>query len=85
LAALALATEKPTESLLDKKPAGRFERLITPIMWRNILLCATYQIIVLFIILFAGESIFGDDMLKTKPLCKDVCEDIHQMYKEGTM
>jgi len=58
-AALALATEKPTEELLDEKPAGRNERLITPIMWRNILTTALYQLTIIFFILFGGERCFG--------------------------
>jgi len=59
LAALALATDNPTEKLLLEHPAGRNERLITPIMWRNILCTATFQIILLFIYLFAGREMFG--------------------------
>lgn len=37
-AALALATEMPTEALLKRKPYGRFEPLISALMWRHILL-----------------------------------------------
>lgn len=36
MAALALATEAPTADLLERKPYGRFENIITPSMWRNI-------------------------------------------------
>lgn len=59
LAALALATAKPTEKLLLQKPAGRHERLITPIMWRNIAIMSTYQVIFMFAIMFSGDKIFG--------------------------
>lgn len=58
-AALALATEKPSEELLEEKPAGRNERLITPIMWRNVFSTALYQLIIIFFILFGGERCFG--------------------------
>lgn len=58
LGALALATERPTEELLQKPPVGRTEPLITNIMWRNLLAQAIYQIIVLLTLQFAGESIF---------------------------
>ena len=58
LAALALATEPPKDSLLDRKPYSKFENLITPSMIRFIIGQAVYQILVLTIILFAGDSLF---------------------------
>lgn len=57
-AALALGTEKPTDILLHRRPYGRESPLLSPIMIRNIAGQAIYQIIVLFIILYAGASIF---------------------------
>lgn len=36
LAALALATEPPSEELLNEKPYTRNEKIVTPVMWRNI-------------------------------------------------
>lgn len=36
LGALALATEPPTDDLMEKTPVGRKEPLITNIMWRNL-------------------------------------------------
>jgi P-type Ca2+ transporter type 2B len=36
LAALALATEPPSEELLNDKPYTRNELIVTSIMWRNI-------------------------------------------------
>ncbi|KAH0640332.1 hypothetical protein KY285_036918 [Solanum tuberosum] len=59
LGALALATEKPTEELMKKKPVGRTAPLITNIMWRNLMAQALYQIAVLLTLQFRGESIFG--------------------------
>ncbi|KAH0739785.1 hypothetical protein KY290_038490 [Solanum tuberosum] len=59
LGALALATEKPTEELMNKKPVGRTAPLITNIMWRNLMAQALYQIAVLLTLQFRGESIFG--------------------------
>jgi len=58
-AALALGTEKPTEILLNRRPYGRESPLISPIMWRNIIGQSIYQIIVLFIVLYAGAHIFS--------------------------
>ncbi|EEF45219.1 putative calcium-transporting ATPase 13, plasma membrane-type [Ricinus communis] len=59
LGALALATEQPTKELMDKKPVGRTEPLITNIMWKNLLAQAFYQIAVLLTLQFKGKSIFG--------------------------
>ncbi|CAB4292149.1 unnamed protein product [Prunus armeniaca] len=65
LGALALATEKPTKELMEKKPVGRTEPLITNIMWRNLLPQALYQIAILLTLQFRGKSIFGvDDKVK---------------------
>eukprot|EP00027_Filamoeba_sp_ATCC50430_P004623 CAMPEP_0168558174 /NCGR_PEP_ID=MMETSP0413-20121227/9825_1 /TAXON_ID=136452 /ORGANISM="Filamoeba nolandi, Strain NC-AS-23-1" /LENGTH=976 /DNA_ID=CAMNT_0008589269 /DNA_START=36 /DNA_END=2966 /DNA_ORIENTATION=- len=57
MAALALATEAPTPELLKRKPYGRFEGIITPAMWRNIVGQATFQIIVLVVLLYFPSSI----------------------------
>jgi Ca2+-transporting ATPase len=57
MAALALATEAPTADLLKRKPYGRFEGIITPAMWRNIIGQALYQIIVLFVLMYVAHWI----------------------------
>ncbi|KAH0738909.1 hypothetical protein KY290_037614 [Solanum tuberosum] len=59
LGALALATEKPTEELMKKKPVDRTAPLITNVMWRNLMAQALYQIAVLLTLQYKGESIFG--------------------------
>ncbi|KAK7245427.1 hypothetical protein RIF29_40273 [Crotalaria pallida] len=59
LGALALATERPTRELMQKKPVGRTEPLITNIMWRNLLSQALYQIGVLLVLEFNGGSLFN--------------------------
>ena len=51
-AALALATEEPTERLLDEKPASRTDSIFTPVMLRNIIGQAIFQIIVFCSLLF---------------------------------
>jgi len=58
-AALALATEKPTADLLTNKPCGRRDRIITPLMWRNLGLSTLFQTAVLLAIVFAGGSMFN--------------------------
>ncbi|KAK9945222.1 hypothetical protein M0R45_010747 [Rubus argutus] len=59
LGALALATERPTDELMQRRPVGRTAPLITNIMWRNLLAQALYQIAVLLTLQFRGESIFN--------------------------
>ncbi|KAI3974506.1 hypothetical protein MKX01_017999 [Papaver californicum] len=57
LGALALATEPPTDHLMDRTPVGRTEPLITNIMWRNLLVQAMYQVTVLLVLYYKGESL----------------------------
>lgn len=59
LGALALATEQPTDDLMKKAPVGRTEKLITKVMWRNLIPQALYQITILLILQFKGNAIFG--------------------------
>ncbi|WCJ42312.1 calcium-transporting ATPase putative [Euphorbia peplus] len=59
LGALALATEPPTDHLMQRPPVGRREPLVTNIMWRNLLIQAVYQVTVLLILNFHGVSILG--------------------------
>lgn len=58
LAALALATDKPDATLLDRKPAGRHAPLILVSMWKMIMLQATVQLIITLTLHFAGPRIF---------------------------
>jgi len=62
LASLALATEAPTEALLDRPPYSTDRPIVSPAMWRNIIGQAIYQLIVLMLIIFAGHEIFDLDM-----------------------
>ncbi|XP_076892651.1 calcium-transporting ATPase 8, plasma membrane-type-like [Bidens hawaiensis] len=59
LGALALATEPPTDHLMDRTPVGRREPLITNIMWRNLLIQAMYQVTVLLVLNFDGKRILN--------------------------
>ncbi|KAJ4379758.1 plasma membrane calcium [Didymella sp. IMI 355093] len=58
-AALALATDPPTRSLLNRKPDPKSAPLITLRMWKMIIGQAIYQLVVTFILYFAGESILS--------------------------
>jgi Ca2+ transporting ATPase len=55
LASLALATEPPTDDLLNRKPYGRNKPIISLIMIKNIVGQALYQLVVLFLIVFLGN------------------------------
>jgi Ca2+-transporting ATPase len=57
-AALALATDPPTLELLDRKPEAKGASIITFNMWKMIFGQAILQLIITFILNFAGTSIF---------------------------
>ncbi|KAF5456411.1 hypothetical protein F2P56_025900 [Juglans regia] len=59
LGALALATEPPTDHLMQRPPVGRRESLITNIMWRNLLIQALYQVTILLVLHFGGRSVLN--------------------------
>ena len=60
LASLALATEPPTDALLDRPPVNRSQSLVTRQMWFNMVGHALYQLAVCFWILFEGPKTFVD-------------------------
>ncbi|PKS08310.1 hypothetical protein jhhlp_005254 [Lomentospora prolificans] len=55
-AALALATDPPNESLLDRKPEAKTAALISLPMWKMIIGQSIYQLIVIFVLYFAGPK-----------------------------
>ncbi|CAH0042136.1 unnamed protein product [Clonostachys rhizophaga] len=55
-AALALATDRPTGSLLHRKPEPRSASIITLPMWKMIIGQSIFQLIVCFVLWFAGPS-----------------------------
>lgn len=58
-ASLALATESPSDELLNRMPYKRGADILTPMMYMNIISQAIFQIIILIVILFYGDVIFG--------------------------
>ncbi|DAA73520.1 TPA_exp: Calcium-transporting ATPase [Trichophyton benhamiae CBS 112371] len=58
-AALALATDPPTDTILDRKPEPKSSPLITLTMWKMIIGQSIYQLIVTFILNFAGKDILN--------------------------
>ncbi|KAI9891130.1 MAG: plasma membrane calcium [Vezdaea aestivalis] len=61
-AALALATDPPTDQILDRKPTPKSAPLITVNMWKMILGQAVYQLVVTFILYYAGPTILNYDI-----------------------
>ncbi len=57
LAALALATEPPYNTLMKRPPVGRNGNFITNVMWRNIIGQAVYQLAVLIVLQTMGKEI----------------------------
>ncbi|KAK2986060.1 hypothetical protein RJ640_011501 [Escallonia rubra] len=60
-AAMAFGTEQPGEELMEKPPVDRSQPLVTNIMWRNMAAQVVYQIVILEILDFWGQSIFRVD------------------------
>ncbi|RCK54815.1 Calcium-transporting ATPase 2 [Candida viswanathii] len=58
LAALALATDKPDDSFLNRKPAGRTAPLISTSMWKMIIGQSVTQLVITFVLHFAGKQLF---------------------------
>ncbi|KAL0476716.1 plasma membrane-type calcium-transporting ATPase [Acrasis kona] len=58
-AALALSTEPPSEDLLNRKPHGRSDSIITKNMWKNILVQSALQLAILLPLIYSHESLLG--------------------------
>ena len=54
LAALALATDEPSDKLLDRMPSKKTEPLINSLMFMQIIGQAIYQIVVCLVLFFVG-------------------------------
>lgn len=61
-AALALATDAPTEKILNRKPAPKHASLFTLTMWKMILGQAVYQLAITFMLYFAGNRLLGSQL-----------------------
>ncbi|KAA8917261.1 hypothetical protein TRICI_000599 [Trichomonascus ciferrii] len=60
-AALALATDPPAHSILDRPPDSRKASLISVCMWKMILGQAVLQLVITFVLHFKGVSLFNVD------------------------
>jgi Ca2+-transporting ATPase len=66
LAALALATDPPTEALLDRKPHKKSDPLINYDMWKMMLCQGFFQIAMCTILTYLSPQIFGFDFESVK-------------------
>ncbi|KAF2722634.1 calcium-translocating P-type ATPase [Polychaeton citri CBS 116435] len=60
MAALALATDPPSRKILDRKPDPKSAPLISVTMWKMVIGQAIFQLIVTYILYFAGMKILDD-------------------------
>jgi len=71
LASLALATEPPTESLLDRLPHNRHDYIISRPMMKHILGQAIFQLTLLLVFVFSGDEwipeYYPDEMSTSVP------------------
>jgi Ca2+-transporting ATPase len=58
LAAIALATEPPHPTELKKERVRKNDKIIMPVMLRNVLGQATYMFVVLIVLLYFGPLMF---------------------------
>lgn len=68
-AALALATDAPTEKILDRKPTPKSAPLFTTTMWKMIIGQSIYQLAVTYTLYFGGARILNYDT--SDPIVKD--------------
>jgi hypothetical protein len=55
-AALALATEPPADDILTRPPYNKDAPIMSKLMWRNVFGHAVYQILILILVIFAGQG-----------------------------
>jgi Ca2+-transporting ATPase len=72
LAALALATDPPRDSVLNRKPEPRRASIISTTMWKMIIGQALYQLAITFLLFYGKEKVLNglvpDDIPITKEL-----------------
>lgn len=79
MAALALATDPPTRTILNRKPDPKSAPLISVTMWKMIIGQAIYQLVVTLVLYFAGKSILGYDAMGGTDDYRTQHRDIHTL------
>ena len=65
----ALATELPSQDLLLEAPHGRTEPVINRRMWTHILVQGGYQLLVLFLIIYATPKLISKFAVRRSSCC----------------
>ncbi|KAF5019438.1 hypothetical protein F66182_8546 [Fusarium sp. NRRL 66182] len=71
LAALALATDPPSDSVLDRKPEPKGSSIISVTMWKMILGQSVYQLAISFLLFYGGHGVipgnetYSKDVIRT--------------------
>ena len=87
MAALALATDPPADSVLDRHPDPKIAPLTNIAMWKMIIGQSVYQLAVTFVLYFGGAAIFSyhtphqTAQLQTMVFNTYVWMQIFNMYK----
>ncbi|POR34442.1 Calcium-transporting ATPase [Tolypocladium paradoxum] len=71
LAALALATDPPQDSVLDRKPEKKGSSIISTTMWKMILGQAVYQLAITFLLYYGVPKGLIDGIITNEPLPAD--------------
>lgn len=72
LAAIALSTEPPHASILTRyPPANKDEEIMSPVMWRQILGIAIYQVLAIVILMYFGRFMWDLKMDATQRFDND--------------
>ncbi len=83
LAALALATEPPTDALLKRKPYSRSEYIISPLMMKHIIGQSIFQSAIIFVLVFIGEEFLIDKIGKRQLQTGHDTLIVHGRYEDG--
>lgn len=71
LAALALATDPPQNSVLDRKPEPKGSSIISVTMWKMIMGQAIYQLVITFLLYYGVPKGLIDGIISNEPLPED--------------
>lgn len=85
-AAMALATDPPPPSILDRKPNPKSAPLVSLTMWKMIIVQSIYQLAVTLTLNFAGRRVLGytgtkQDSLETLVFNTYVWMQLFNQYK----
>lgn len=61
LGALCLATDPPTDDILNRMPESKLDPLINAAMWKQIIGQSIFQVFAILFVLYASPSIFNID------------------------